>query len=77
MTWGGVAAVAKPPVMPRGVEVGPYPWDCLRGILLEQMYIMIGGAEGAPHQVILSSLIENSSPPTNPGEVLPQPRAQP
>ena len=20
-------------VMPRGVEVGPYPWDCLRGIL--------------------------------------------
>ena len=31
MTWGGVA---KPPVMPRGVEVGPHPWDCLRGILL-------------------------------------------
>ena len=29
MTWGGVA---KPPVMPRGVEVGPHPWDCLRGI---------------------------------------------
>ena len=29
MTWGGVA---KPPVMPRGVEVGPHTWDCLRGI---------------------------------------------
>ena len=29
--WGGVA---KPPVMPRGVEVGPHPWDCLRGILV-------------------------------------------
>ena len=21
-----------PPVMPRGVEVGPHSWDCLRGI---------------------------------------------
>ena len=31
ITWGGVA---KPPVMPRGVEVGPHPWDCLRGTLL-------------------------------------------
>ena len=29
-SWGGVA---KPPVMPRGVGVGPHPWDCLRGIL--------------------------------------------
>ena len=23
--------VAKPPVAPRGVEVGPHPWNCLRG----------------------------------------------
>ena len=32
MAWGGVA---KSPVVPRGVEVGPgpagaHPWDCLR-----------------------------------------------
>ena len=35
MTWGGVA---KPPVMPRGVEVGPHPWDCLRGILCKSSH---------------------------------------
>ena len=30
MTWGGVA---KPPVVPRGVEVPPHPWNCSRGIM--------------------------------------------
>ena len=30
MTWGGVA---KPPVVPRGVEVAPHPWNCSRGIM--------------------------------------------
>ena len=27
-----LGGVAKPPVMPRGLEVGPHPWDCLREI---------------------------------------------
>ena len=26
--------VAKPPVMPRGVRVGPYPWDNISSALL-------------------------------------------
>ena len=30
MTWGRVLQAS---VMPRVVEVGPHPWDCLRGIL--------------------------------------------
>ena len=37
MTWGGVTGVAKPPVVPRDVEVpevGPPSWDCLRGIII-------------------------------------------
>ena len=25
--------VAKPPVVPRGVEVAPHPWNCSRGIM--------------------------------------------
>ena len=29
--WGGPS-----PVMPRGVRVGPHPWDCLRGILISR-----------------------------------------
>ena len=44
MGWGApglgddLGGVAKPPMMPRGVGVGPHPWDwdCLRGILLEE-----------------------------------------
>ena len=46
MIWGGVlqasvmtsvmtgGEVAKPPVMPRSVGVGPHSWDCLRGTLM-------------------------------------------
>ena len=60
MTWGGVH-VAKPPVMPRGVGVGPHPWDCLhdclRGTLIKlaaklKIIIVSSQADSWPLRVI-------------------------